>query len=285
MRQLSAFERKLVEDIKHNSLLFLERGVRMLMEKNKASQKDRVVLSCTDIQIALELAMREFLIREEGLNHVLDQKQRDKYSEEELIELYEGNNLKVTDFDALKKSLRGMREAPFDREDFKVIERFQNYRNKIIHFSCALKGESLDELEERLIYYVVQIVLRLLYDNYEDKGPAEYFEELLGYNFYQILWGNGGYREAIEKLAAERSTEVGNCPICGSDAYDMANEFCFFCNIHPEDEWGRTDCLACNGKKTVIYDLLNIHVKGNGHSMPGYCQKCGAKTFKTAWKV
>lgn len=274
---MTEFESKLIEMIRRNALLFLERGVRLLTDNDESAIGDRIVLACADIQIALELSLRVFLIRGNGLRYIVDSKRREAPTEAELISLYEGNRLKVTEFDALKNSLRASRNPIFDKDDFKIIDRFQLYRNKIVHFCCHIGEGELSELHDDLLYYVVQIVLRLLLEDFEDKTPAEYFEELLGHDFFNLLWNSQGYEKAVMKLASERSSRVGICPICDKATYDMDGEICYFCNTSLLGAIGRTDCRACGGKGSVVYDILNIHLDGNHHSMPGFCQKCEAK--------
>lgn len=279
MRRMTDFEKLLYKTVEHNSLLFLEDGVKRLISGGHKGITDTIVLSCTNIQISLELAMRAYLLRNKGLDSILEKDQRKKYTDEEKEKLYLANKLKVIEFEAMKNQLKGKDVSVFKKEDFRIIDDFQTYRNRLVHFCCSLKENEIAELREKLMYYVVRVVLCLLYDNYEDKRPAEYFEELLGYDFYRQLWNDRGYIRAIEQLAEERTKDVGLCPICSRYAYSIDEEFCYFCNIMPwDDEWGRTDCIECGGKNSVIYDRLNIHLGGNHHSMPGMCQLCETHT-------
>ena len=275
MRRMTDFERLLYQKVEHNSLLFLEDGVKSLITDGQKGITDTIVLSCTSIQISLELAMRAYLLRNKGLDYILEKDQRKNYTDEEKEKLYQDNKLKVTEFEAMKNQLKGKDISVFKKEDFRIIDDFQLYRNRLVHFCCSLNENEMLELREKLMYYVVRVVLCLLYDNYEDKRPAEYFEELLGYDFYRQLWNDRGYIRAIEQLAKERTRDVGLCPICSRYAYSIDEEFCYFCNVTPlDDEWGRADCIACGRKNSVIYDRLNIHLGGNHHSMLGLCQLC-----------
>lgn len=277
MRRMTDFERNLYHTVVHNSLLFLEEGVKSLLDGGKKSDMDAMILACTNIQISLELAMRAYIIKNKGLEFIVDKKQKEENTDKEIEKLYAENRLKVIEFDAMKNQLKGKVASVFKKEDFLIIDDFQTYRNKLVHFCCPLKKDEMWKLRERLMYYVVRVVLCLLYDNYEEKKPAEYFEELLGWDFYRTLINDRGYIRAIEQLAKEQSKDVGLCPICGRIAYSIDDEFCYFCNVQPHvDEWGRTACIACGRKNSVIYDKMNIHLKGNHHSMPGLCQHCEA---------
>jgi len=279
MRRMTDFERKLYNKVEHNSLLFLEEGVKKLMEGNcQVDITDAMVLACTNIQISLELAMRAYILKNKGLEYIIDKKQKEKNTDEEIEKLYAENRLKVIEFETMKNQLKEKDASVFKKEDFQIIDEFQIYRNKLVHFCCQLEKDETRKMRERLMYYVVRVVLCLLYDNYDDKRPAEYFEEILGWDFFRILNNDQGYIRAIEQLAKERADEIGRCPICFKKAYSVDEELCYFCNIQPQNgEWGRTDCLECGKKNMVIYDRLNIHVKGNQHSISGMCQNCDSR--------
>ena len=101
---MNTFEGALYKSIVHNSLLFLEDGLKRMVKNEKSSLEDTLVLSCTNIQISLELAMRAYILRVNGLDSILDRKQQGKYTDEEKEKLYQDNKLKVIEFDGLKES-------------------------------------------------------------------------------------------------------------------------------------------------------------------------------------
>ena len=261
---MNNFEQKLYDSLVHNSILFLDKGARELVQNDCNSLQDTIVLSCAHIQISLELAMRAYMIRVRGINAILDRKQQG-LSMTEIETHYYDNSLKVVEFDCIKNQLKSC--SLFNSEEFKIIDSFQMYRNKLVHFCCHIEENELEELSNKLIYYVVRIVLFLLYDNYEDKKPAEYFEKLLGGKFYESLWNNQGYIKALEYFAAQWSKKVGICPECERKTYSIDYEFCYLCNLNLKYSIGRANCDMCDGINTVISD----------NSMPGFCQKCGAK--------
>lgn len=272
---MTPFEHELYNTIVNNALLFLKGGATSLLVENKGTNtRDIVILSIANLQISLELAMRAFMIREKGMDSIVDQGHAHKQNKS-IEQLYSENNLKVNEFEKMHRMFKGKDIDILTSEDLKIVDKFQTYRNKIVHMCCRLDDDSLSELKEELIYYMVQIVIRLLYDNYDSLTPAEYLEDLLGIDFYMDLWNSDGYRKAIETLANERAEVVGVCPICGMPTYDVKEKLCYFCNSSDERfEMGRTDCQMCGGKGTVIYDTLNIHNSGNHHTISGLCQCC-----------
>ena len=106
MRRMTDFERTLHHTVEHNSLLFLEEGVKRLIGENKQSEMDAIVLACTNIQIALELALRAYILKNKGLEFIIDKKQKDNNTDEEIEKLYAENRLKVIEFEAMKSQLK-----------------------------------------------------------------------------------------------------------------------------------------------------------------------------------
>ena len=214
MRSMTDFEWTLHHAVEHNSLLFLEEGVKRLVGEANHGEIDAMILACTNIQIALELAMRAYILKNRGLGFIIEKKQKDSNTDEEIEKLYAENRLKLIEFETMKNQLKEKNVSNFKKEDFQIIDEFQMYRNKLVHFSCPLEKDEMCKMRERLMYYVVRVVLCLLYDNFDDKRPAEYFEEMLGWNFFRILNNDQGYIRAIEQLAKDRVDEIGRCPIC-----------------------------------------------------------------------
>ncbi len=60
---MNPFEHRLYNIVVHNSLLFLEDGVKRMVENRERILEDTLVLSCSNIQISLELAMRAYILR------------------------------------------------------------------------------------------------------------------------------------------------------------------------------------------------------------------------------
>lgn len=97
------FTHNLYRQIVHNATLYLREGVGKLMEDQTGNMKDNMVLACSNIQIALELSMRAFLLRTKGWNSILDKKQQDRYLKDEIEDLYLSLQLKVIEFESMKK--------------------------------------------------------------------------------------------------------------------------------------------------------------------------------------
>lgn len=274
------FTHNLYRQIVHNATLYLREGVGKLMEDQTGNMKDNMVLACSNIQIALELSMRAFLLRTKGWNSILDKKQQDRYLKDEIEDLYLSLQLKVIEFESMKKQLKGQGVIALVKEDFEYIDRFQTLRNKLVHMCCEIKDEDCEQLKNDLLYYVVRIVLFMLCDGDSEVRPYEQLEELFGSKFCNRLMGDVAYKDAIEKLVSTRAANVGLCPICYGNTYDIDLDFCYMCNFNNDvGDMGRTDCRQCGRKNSVIYDRLNIHIPGNKHNMSGLCQCCEERPY------
>lgn len=274
------FTQQIYHQIIHNATLYLREGVEKLLEDKPKSMRDSMVLACSNIQIALELSMRAFLLRTKGWDSILDKKQQGNYTEAELESLYLSLQMKVVEFDSMKKQLKGKSVISLVKDDFEYIDRFHTLRNKLVHMCCDIKDDECLQLKNDLLYYVVRIVLFMLCDGDSDTRPYEQLEEMFGLDFCNRLTNDPDYRNAIEKLAAMRAVKVGYCPICDGCTYDIDKDFCYLCNLNNDiGDLGRTDCHLCGAKNSVIYDRLNIHVPGNKHCMPGLCQCCEERPY------
>ena len=124
---MNVFEQNIYQTVTHNALLFLKEGVLKLIDTDRhlpeMTLNDVVILSCSQVQIALELAVRAYLIREKGIDSVVDQSYMVKHHKNQSIEqIYECGELKVNDFESIKNQLRGIRNIFLTKDDFNVFE-------------------------------------------------------------------------------------------------------------------------------------------------------------------
>ena len=119
------FTQQIYHQIIHNATLYLREGVEKLLDDKPKNVKDNMVLACSNIQIALELSMRAFLLRTKGWDSILDKKQQSKYTEAELESLYLSLQMKVIEFDSMKKQVKGKGVISLVKDDFEYIDRFQ----------------------------------------------------------------------------------------------------------------------------------------------------------------
>lgn len=279
--RMTHFEKKIYKTLINNAFLFLSETLLRLLDRDlEGSGKmdtNLLTLTCAELQISLELAIRATLVHSRGIKCILKSNQAN-LSESEIEDLYANNALIVTEFDKQKNFLKSQNISRLTKEEFKEIDRFQVYRNKIVHFSCEFTDEQLVELRNEVLYYIVHVVLVLLADTSTGETPAEYLQSKLGLKFYKQVMAYHPYVKAMEKFAAKNANPVWTCIGCFHRTYSPKDDYCYICGYETLAGYRRVDCGACGTKDSVIYDDWNIHNPGNHHFMHGKCLNCEEDT-------
>ncbi len=277
---MSDFESKTLKAVTDNSFLFLKEALGRLLERDCEYQEidnELLTLTCAELQIALELAVRATIIRKIGIAGVLKEDQK-RLSEEEIYKHYKNKTLKLEDFDKLKNFLKKKNLTSLVKKEFHEIDRFQLYRNKIVHFACAFSDDDLFNLRDDILYYIVHVVLVLLSEDTKDESPTDYLQRKLSYDFYQRLKKYTPYIRAMERYASKMTDPVWTCIGCFNRTYSPEYDYCYVCGYETLIGYRRVDCASCGTKNSVIYDHLDIHNEGNHHRMNGMCLDCEEKT-------
>ena len=239
---------------------------------------DLLTITCAELQISLELAVRATLVQLHGIKCVVkaDQKQ---LTNNELIALYSNNALKVEDFEKQKNLLKSDSRCRLKKAEYKEIERFQVYRNKIVHFTCDFTSQELSNLRDDVLYYIVHVILVLLGDATTGETPSEFLQSKLGSKKYDRIKHYKPYVGAMERYARKNAGTVWTCVGCSNRTYTPEEDYCFCCGYETLSGYRRTDCGSCGTKDSVIYDNWDIHNEGNHHTMTGFCMDCEEHTI------
>jgi hypothetical protein len=279
---MTVFDKKIFDSLVNNSFLFLSEALKRLLDKDKKEIEeidiDLLTLTCAELQISLELAVRATLVYYEGVRSVLVNKQKE-LKELDLVQLFTKNTLKVEDFDKQKNYLKSKNLTRLTKQEFKEIDRFQTYRNKIVHFTCSFDDAELTTLRDDLLYYIIHVILVLLTDVTTGETPTEILESKLGYWVYDKLKTYQPYVNAMEQYAQKYAQTAWTCVICSHRTFVPEDDICYCCGYESPSVFNRVDCAFCGTKRSVIYDNLNIHNEKNHHTMPGFCMNCGENTF------
>ena len=238
-------------------------------------EHDLLTLTCTSFQISLELAIKSLIIGEQGIRNILNKKQR-SLSNNEIKNLFIKNNIKTLDFNAQKNFIKSKKLIDnLAKEDFNIMDNFQLYRNKIVHFSYTFKTNELETFRDKIIYYMIHIILKILLHgkNSEDK-PSEFIEYILGSKLHQKLIKYPPYTQAMHSFVKEvalPSEKILRCIICNNRTLIQYGEYCYCCNFEYETLRLIT-CDYCKEEKTVLYDHLNI--TSNQNMARGLCLYC-----------
>lgn len=281
VKKVTLFEKRIYDSLVDNAFLFFKEGFVRLLDRDKYKtgkiDTSLLTLTCAELQIALELAMRAILVKSAGVKSILKGNQS-QLSDEKIEELYINNAIKVTEFDTEKNCIKTHNLSRLSKEDFKTIDRFQQYRNNVVHFTCDFSDEQLNTLRDGVLYYIVHVLLVLLADTTTGETPSEYLQSKLGYEFYKRVMDYPPYVKAMEQYAAKESDPIWTCVGCSHRAYSPEFDYCFICGYESITGYSRVDCYRCGTKHSVIYDNLDIHNEGNHHQMTGFCMNCERHT-------
>lgn len=193
------FESEFIKGLFQNAIFFLDEAISYI--NRGVSDRRNMILAIINMQISMELALKSSLATNFGLRTILVEKQAN-LSEKELQRLYEENNLKIKEYDSLKNFLKtpqGNIEAyNFEKPQYKYMERFQKYRNRILHSSYVFSNDEIQQMESDLIYVLIHILGVIL----SDRTDEEYR------TFVQEYLNSREYSKLILCVAAGENREV-----------------------------------------------------------------------------
>ncbi|HCE56778.1 MAG TPA: hypothetical protein DER09_03015 [Prolixibacteraceae bacterium] len=271
------FEKEAYKQLYNNAIVFLKDGIERLVNKDNGDEDyidhDLLTLTCSSFQISLELAIKALIIEQAGIRCILNKKQQN-LSDAEIKQLFIENNLSTLDFDVQKNFIRSKNYIQdLEKDDFKTIDEFQVYRNRIVHFSYKFYEGDLFDFKYDIIYYLIHIIFKvLLSKKHQHEKPSEFLEYKLGSELHKKLINYKPYVYAMEKLAIVNSHKVFTCIVCNNKTLSQDEDYCYCCNFVTH-EFTLINCDYCNEKWSVIYDNLNIKLSNN--EAKGLCLNCG----------
>ncbi|MFT5821860.1 MAG: hypothetical protein ACI8ZM_003116 [Crocinitomix sp.] len=272
----SKFEDKIYEKVYENSIVFLKDGINRLVNEDTSNsdhiKHDLLMLTCTSFQISIELAIKALIIERAGIKNILHTKHQ-SLSIIEIEKLFLTNKLTTRKFEEQKNFIKSKNFIEgLNRDDFKKITEFQDYRNKIVHFSYNFEAGDFFDLKYDLISYLIHIIFKILLSKkHEDIKPSAFLANKLGKDLLDGLIHYVPYVQEMEKLATYLSEKVFKCIDCYNRTYSQDEEYCYCCNFIGVD-YTLINCDYCHEKESVIYDNLNIRL--NNNMMRGLCLNC-----------
>lgn len=222
------FESEFIKGLFQNAIFFLDEAISYI--NRGVSDRRNMILAIINMQISMELALKSSLATNFGLRTILVEKQAN-LSEKELQRLYEENNLKIKEYDSLKNFLKtpqGNIEAyNFEKPQYKYMERFQKYRNRILHSSYVFSNDEIQQMESDLIYVLIHILGVILSDR-TDEEYRTFVQEYLNGREYSKLLKNSVYNKELQIFLQEEYDKLYMCPICGVNTL-TPYKFCARC--------------------------------------------------------
>ncbi len=271
------FEYKFIETLFQNAIIFLDESIGFI--NLGVSKKRNMVLAIINMQIAMELALKSSLANFFGIRKILVDKQA-QLSDSELQKLFNENNLKIKEYDSLKnftKTKDGNIEAyNFEKPHYHYMERFQKYRNQMLHSTYTFSTEECSQMEKDLIYVLIHILGVLMSDR-TDEEYRKFMHEYLNDNEYAKLLKNPIYNQEFQIFLKNEYDKLYTCPYCDTKTV-TPHKYCARCLTDfsiSSDIFAFVKCGWC-GEKMVICDAANI--ENNNNYIRGLCLNCGEDT-------
>ncbi|MCW7471715.1 hypothetical protein [Leptospira kanakyensis] len=265
-----------------NSIIFLTKVIELLNNSSDNSKElpyENTVIATVFIQMSLELAIKFAIIRNNGIRSILNDKKQTLLDDESLYNLFIENKLKVKEFDNLKNYIKTNENIFYlKKNSILLIEKFQLFRNKLVHLHYNFTNRELDYLKSELIEIIVHIIIVLLYTK-DFTSPSEFYINILTKDTFKKLISNRLYINEMYNLASANNSKVFNCIFCNNKTLGMSEFICYSCLTEYDNKniYGFTDCVFCKTQKSVIYDRLNI--SNNDHITKGLCLKCDIESL------
>lgn len=259
----------IAEDLLNNALIFLNVAIKYF-NLGINQHKNRVV-TVVNLQLATELALKHFLISTHGLNVILEKKSQN-LSDFEIKNKYENNTLKLRKFEELRQIEETANNSGASWL-FDDVKNFQTYRNHLVHLNHNFTDNEINNISQKIIDIIVYVLDGFIniYENDENKNKMQ---GLLQKKEYEKLLKNEQY---YEELKAKLFDDYGDsywCPHCDRQLL-VPSKICFGCMENFNYSAGYLKCKYC-GKKTLIYDKLNIDTNG---SLRALCVNCHEDTI------
>lgn len=266
---LKKIEDIIEEDLLNNALIFLNVAIRYF--NLGINQHQNLVVAVVNLQLATELALKYFLVSSYGLNIILEKKSQG-LSASEIKNKYENNTLKLCTFDELRQIEETANHSGTGWL-FDDVKKFQTYRNHLVHINHNFTNNEINNISQKIIGILVY-VLDAFINIYEDDENKNKMQGLLQKEEYEKLLKNEQYYEELKIKLFDEYGDLYWCPHCGKQLL-VPSKICFGCM---ENLAYSTDYLKCKycGKKTLIYDKLNIDING---SLRALCINCNEDTI------
>jgi len=257
-----------------NSKLFLKKAIsEILIDGHRSLSHEHAVLSCLYVQMATELAVKAYVIEKEDIRKILMPKFQKK-TDAELEVIFQRNGLHTIKFDLLKQHIIKKYPSDFDNTDRAHFDKFQTFRNKLVHLNLYLDSQELENLKLEMIYVIAQVIVRLISQlDFAYDSPTTFYRETLEGTLYDDLLNFEPYQKELTKVAKTYTGFAYECVECYQRTFSPVNNRCYFCEADLTLATEYLDCFSCSAKKAVVYDPLNIAL--NGNRINGLCMSCG----------
>lgn len=266
-------ENEFLKSMYHKTIDFSNEAMKNLV---KIEQFDKyLTFTLINIQLANEFALKAAIISNYGIKFVIETKND---SDEDIVKNYLNNTLTVRNYDNLKNQFKS--SGNLTKEYIKQMNKFQQYRNRIIHSIYDFSLEDISSIKRQTIYYYLTVV-NLLKDSISVRSEMNdhllHLVETLENSTINSLKKDTEYIDTIEKYLETNNWD--GALICVHCDYPSVTDrgLCLLCLESfktNSDIYGYANCDLCKSKDSVIFDNLNSDIN---FRMNGFCMICEEK--------
>lgn len=276
-------ESKISTSLFQNSIIFLNDAIKHF--NNAMQGHSGRILTVVEVQMAIELAIKYRIAEDYGSKMIFDNVPPD-IDDNELERLFAENRLSTRDFENLKNFLKSKEE--YSRKlskEFKYMEKFQLYRNKLVHLSYNFSQKELNQLEDDIIHVIVYILHILLSGKVSEEEYRQFLYSYIEHEEYEKLLSNRKFYTTLSDMLNKEYSKLYFCPICDRTLV-IPHKRCVGCltSFTDTNAFGFVSCGYC-GEDMVIYDACNIDINTTllglclnckNDTMVYKCEKCGS---------
>lgn len=264
------------DSMQRNAALFLRRSVEEMLrddgDPDDPLSHDAATMSCTLLQLSIELFLKAAIIRGCGLPIVADPRRHKDRTLAVLLVKCEKQTLHTKSFEDLKHVFRRSPQSErFSETDWTFIDEFQRLRNKLVHVGYEFHANDLIDLRIDTVYVISHTVASLMTDD-DARIPSEVLEPFLGAGMFKRLISYAPYVEHMTSLVRDLDGRTLRCWECDKPTFSQVEKRCFCCCHDWSVGAGFADCIFCESPKSVVFDTLNIE---EAEPINGLCLACG----------
>ena len=140
----------ITKNIFRNATIFLNDAIHHF--NSGLDSRSNKMLTIVALQMSLELAVKYKIARDYSIRFIFE-RVTDSTTDAEIIDAYNNNSLRVKEFDATKNFLKSKKDENIAlSEEYAYMEKFQKYRNKLVHFDYNFSLEEETEIEDDIVH-------------------------------------------------------------------------------------------------------------------------------------
>lgn len=258
-----------------NCIVFFTEAIRHF---NQGIDKyENKIMAIITTQMALELSIKYTIANQYDVKDIFES--INNISDDDLLDAFKNNKLRVKEFDRLKNYMKAKREySEILSTEFNYMDKFQLYRNRLVHQNYNFSKEEELQLKNDIVHIFVYILYVLLSGDVNAEEYREYVFEYIPPEEYEKLLLDSTFSKEIKEKFKDEYGELYICPDCETRTL-TPHKKCYKCLYLFDNPaiYKYLECSYCS-KKLVLVDALNIDDQSD-HCLRGICLNCQEDTI------